>query len=138
MMTIMGILYWQEYKNKPETKVFFGTVIGVENNTINVSGFPNVNEPPLGVKIVVTVDPDTKIIKESGGYKLRVTPSLDKPASRDDITRDRLEVDFIKFKEDASKEITSVKIVSDRNIYGLKKFIAKEIYFNIDNHFYDR
>lgn len=139
-----GVLYLLNYLNelridRPKTKVFFGTATGLENGIISVTGFPDAkgaNESDV-VKIRVVIGPETKIIKESGEYKLRVTPGSDKPASRDDVARDRQTVDIGQLKQDIDSKTVSVKVVADHNVYGQNKFTAKEIYYNTDNHFYN-
>lgn len=135
-----GIWFWLRYENHIiEPALFFGTVNNIENGVISVIGFSYSVKSSKGeiVTIEVIIGPNTKIIKESGEYKLRVVSDSDQPPSQEDITREREEVDFTTLRDDVKSGLVSIKIASDTKNDDFGKVIAGEIYYNTDNHFYD-
>ena len=131
-------LYYLVYSLKSEAKTFMGLVMAIKEDEITVQWLPvgfGIDQSGLASDqvSVVSVSSGTKIIKESGAYELRVDENSNRLPTREDVRRERTEVDFGELRRDTEKSTVYVKIFAKKEFFNRKEFKAETIYYNADN-----
>ncbi|MBI4363245.1 MAG: hypothetical protein HY545_00145 [Candidatus Doudnabacteria bacterium] len=131
-----GLLWWQN-KNAVKAYEFAGSIEQIQGTEIKLNGlFVVDNRPDLASEknrttVQVSLSDQTKIIREAVYLPKPEDLGEDKSFKVDDLRKEQEQVTFTQLQTDWETNQMSLRVKSDKNIYGKSKFKVSEISYKV-------